>query len=215
MLYAEDGDGLELYGGDCFAPENAAWLDADVLVTDPPYGIAWQGTSYKVRNVREAIQGDADSGARDAVLAAWGDRPAVVFGSPMRPPPEGTRTVLAWQKPGDSGLLGAIAGYRRDWEAVYLIGAGWRAMPAERSGVIKAGGSTMNNYLSGHPHAKPVDLMAYLIRYAPPGVIADPFAGSGSTLLGARIEHRRAIGVEISPAYCALAARRLGQPVLW
>lgn len=40
-------------------------------------------------------------------------------------------------------------------------------------------------------------------------VVLDPFAGSGTTLQVARELHRHAIGIELSPEYCDIAAKRI------
>jgi len=46
-----------------------------------------------------------------------------------------------------------------------------------------------------------------------PCVVLDPFAGSGTTLAVALRHGRRALGVELNPAYVALAAKRIGAQV--
>lgn len=67
-----------------------------------------------------------------------------------------------------------------------------------------------------HPTEKPVDLLDPLIRYACPvgGLVVDPFAGSASTLVAARLSGRRAIGVEADKRYAEKAAQRLAQEPL-
>jgi hypothetical protein len=76
--YYED-DLVTLYHGDCL--ELDAWLQADVLVTDPPYGMAYESNRNRlakrgVAKVGRPVAGDADTSVRDAALAAWGNRPA-------------------------------------------------------------------------------------------------------------------------------------------
>jgi len=46
----------------------------------------------------------------------------------------------------------------------------------------------------------------------PGGLILDPFAGSGSTLLAAKMLGHPYLGIELDAEYHAIAGRRLGQP---
>lgn len=72
-----------------------------------------------------------------------------------------------------------------------------------------------------HPTQKPVQILVPLIHYSAPvgGLVLDPFAGVGSTLVAARELGRRAIGIEASEEYAELAANRLAaidaQPTLF
>ncbi|MHB1554493.1 MAG: DNA methyltransferase [Acidimicrobiales bacterium] len=202
-----------LYHADC--RQQTAWLDADFLVTDPPYGIAWRQGGLLGGTRDLGIVGDDDTSVRDEVLAMWGTtRPAVVFGWLKLAPPKDTPQVLVYRKPPDSGVRGSTAGFRRDIEAVYLLGP-WPLGIGGRSSVIETGHRHVGSHTglaaaSGHPHAKPLDVLALLIGLHP-GVVADPFCGSGSTLVAARQLGRPAIGVEVTAAYAATAAARLAQ----
>lgn len=225
---------VTLYLGDC--REITEWIDADVLLTDPPYGIAWKrhgisrvsaadrAAGRYSKHVRsnplsdDGILNDDTTDARDAALAMWGAKPAFVFGSLLLPPPNGTKQVAVYGKPKDSGNLTSIGGIRRNVEAIYLLGA-HPTGGGGRSAIFQTAAATAGNPTGlaaryGHPHAKPLDVLEDLIRLTPPGsVIADPFAGSGSTLIAARNLSRRAIGVELEEQYAETIVNRLSAQV--
>ena len=48
-----------------------------------------------------------------------------------------------------------------------------------------------------------------------PGIVLDPFIGSGTTALVARKHGRRCVGIELNAEYCALAAHRTQQQSLY
>ena len=66
--------------------------------------------------------------------------------------------------------------------------------------------------LAPHPSLKPQAFLRQLVRAALPlgeGLILDPFAGSGSTLVAANHNGYQSIGVELLPDYIELAIRAL------
>jgi site-specific DNA-methyltransferase (cytosine-N4-specific) len=79
----------------------------------------------------------------------------------------------------------------------------WRIMP-ERE-------------VKGHPCPFPAILAARCIAASCPdgGIVLDPFMGSGTTLIAARGEKKRGIGIEVNERYCEIAAKRLSQGVLF
>ena len=110
------------------------------------------------------------------------------------------------------GYSGAMArGAHNPYGQTKWVDDGTRLMES----VIEA--DTMRHKGAVHPTQKPTAILDPLIRYSVPlgGLVLDPFAGSGSTLLTARSLGRRAIGVEISEEYCEKAAERLSIPDLF
>lgn len=204
-IYYQD-DLVTLYHGDC--REITAWLDADVLVTDPPYGMAYV-SGWKSNE----IAGDLTVDVRDRVLAQWGSRPAVVFGTWRVPRPVKTRARLIW----DKGEWPGMGDLKFPWgpsdEEIYILGNdfhGKRMGTVLRANRLGAGASDTPD----HPTPKPVPLMERLIERCPAGVIADPFAGSGATLRAAANLGRKAIGVELEERYCEVIAKRMDQYAL-
>jgi len=62
-----------------------------------------------------------------------------------------------------------------------------------------------------HPTVKPIALMKYLCRLITPkgGTILDPYMGSGSTGIGAKLEGFKFIGIEREEEYCKIAEARI------
>jgi DNA modification methylase len=208
-----DEDGITIYNADCL--ELGGLLDeAAVMVTDPPYGYAYasnQGGKFK----GQMIANDESLDARDAVLEAWGSKPALVFGSWKAPRPAATREVIVWDKGDVPGMGDLKLPWGASHEEIYVLGAGFTG---KRGGTVLRVNRvvTWNTTRHGrsHPNEKPIALMRILLSRCPEGTIIDPFMGSGTTLRAAKDLGRRAIGVELSREFCEIAVQRLGQEVL-
>ncbi len=209
-------DGIVIYHGDC--REILPGLAADVMVTDPPYGMVYESNMrgrwgyVSARTIAHPIEGDGDTAARDAVLASWGERPALVFGTWKQPRPEGTRQVLIWDKGAGVGMGDLSIPWKPNTEEVYVLGGGF--VGHRGSSVLRFNAIPPNLVGRIHPTEKPIELMRDLVGKCPPGTVLDPFMGSGTTLRAAMDLGRRAIGIEIEERYCEIAARRLDQMVL-
>lgn len=161
-------DFVTLWLGD--ARELTAWREGvGLIVTDPPYGIGWsRGENTNAYSKPHAgILNDEDTGCRDQVLALLPGVPGIVFGSFYAPFPADVAQVLVWHKP--------------PWPSRKVR---WPSVLRSNQRSIKA-----VTVKTGHPHTKPVDLLQGLIERAPvPSsvIVADPFAGSGSTLVAAK-----------------------------
>lgn len=210
MIYYKD-DYVTLYIGDCL--EQTAWLEADVLVTDPPYGMAYKSNMDRGNrtNWHDVIAGDNTTISRDKAIELWGnDRAGLVFGTWKVEKPKQVKQTVIWDKT-PCGFMGDLSiPFGSAHEEIYCIGkSGWTGK--REASIIRAQvQQSCDPNRPDHPTPKPIGLMERLIEKTL-GTIADPFAGSGATLIAARNLGRKVIGVEIEEKYCELIAKRLSQ----
>ena len=204
--YYED-DFVTLYHGDC--RDLLPSIEADVVVTDPPYGMAWDGRissgpnttgipGFRAKNYGQTIVGDDIPFDPEP----WLTYPEVVlWGSNHYAAQLPLGTTLVWVKK----LDGAFGTFLSDAEVAWAKGG---------HGVYCFRETDYRYGPRDHPNRKPVSLMAWCIKRTSGETILDPFAGSGTTLVAAKSLNRKAIGIEIEERYCEIAATRLRQEVL-
>ena len=208
--YYQD-DLITLYHGDCL--EITTWLNADVLVTDPPYGQAYKSRMNRANRTdwHDEIKGDHNTNLRDDAIELWGDdKAALVFGTWKTTKPRKTKQTVVWDKT-PCGFMGDLAiPFGTAHEEIYCLGKnGWTG--TREASIIKAQMLMSNDAdRPDHPTPKPIGLMERLIEKTV-GIIADPFAGSGATLIAARNLGRKVIGIELEQRYCDLIVKRVSQ----
>lgn len=202
---------------------------ADLIVTDPPYGVEWR--SNRRRQRFEALAGDTDTDAAMAGLAAAlpllrRGRHLYIFGRfDLRGLPLSEPVELIWDKEHRSGGdLASPWGSQHEYIqfAVYNRSRSNRADGAGRLAARLRQGSVLRcprpngSAVTRHPTEKPVRLLRQLIESSSliDETILDPFMGSGSTGEACKREGRRFIGIEIEERYCEIAAGRLEDPPL-
>lgn len=208
-----------IYHGDCL--EVLERIEADVLVTDPPYGIGI-GTSKDNRKDHKLVKGCYDEfddtydyfvrivvPALNSALDRC--RRGAVFSGPH----------IVEQRKADAlgGVFCPSAVARHCWgfksfSPILLYGTAPGLNRGSKATVLSSTEMASN---TEHPVAKPLGWMTWLVDLAstPGEVILDPFMGSGTTLRAAKDLGRRSIGIDRSERYCEIAARRLAQGVLF
>lgn len=202
---------VTLYCGDCLELFTHESQHCTVLVTDPPYGINFEGR----QGALPAIVGDTDTSLRDAILSQWHGKPAIVFGSWKVQRPDNCVALLVWDKGDHVGMGDLSLPWKPNTEEIYVIGSGFYGH--RDSSVIRVNAPVSWNSVGFgrvHPNEKPIPLLAKLLAKCPLGPVIDPCCGSGSTLRAAKDSGRKAVGIEIEERYCEITANRLRQGTL-
>lgn len=226
--YYQD-EAVTIYHGDCrdILP---SLPKVDLVLTDPPYGCGRQyGPSYDDSPARywEWFMPTFELMRATAPVLALTHRQDA-----MKRLPDWD-WVIVWHKPygamcriGNSPIL-------PHWEPILLwgihsLGTRREVMPdvlsvnpepspqPGRKPFLRSKATAVNGEVTGHPLPKPVALFKRLVAglSLAGGMVCDPFAGSGTTLVAAKTLHRKAIGIEIEERYCEIAANRCRQMVL-
>lgn len=224
-------DGIQIFHGD--SRDVLPGLDdgsVDLLLTDPPYGMAFSGQGVKsaqanvaadgvrqgVRTVRQALFEAVPLLKSDAHLLmfchwqSWPDFYDVVSSYAK------VRNALIWHK-ASGGQGNILTDYLRNYEVILYASRGDRPILGKGDySAVLTGFSRPPQIDRRHPTEKPTPLLRRLAdRHCPTGgLILDPFLGSGTTLEAAQSLGMRAVGIEIEERYCEIAAKRLEQMVL-
>jgi len=184
-------------------------LKADLLLTDPPFGIREARGKNKTRT-NKAL-------AKDYGNSNWDDEPPSDFdllqlralttwqiiwgGNYFVLPP--SRCWLIWDKENSGDFADAELAWTNLDKAVRIFRYMWNGMlkeqPEER----------------WHPCQKPLALMKWCLSQAGKDIqsLVDPYMGVGTTLVAAKALGLRAVGCEREERYCQRAAMRLEQEV--
>lgn len=201
-----DRDGITIYNADCRdVLPNIDPANVGLLLTDPPYGISYKGSSFWNG---ATVHGDDRPFDPTPLLAykhvvLWGAN----FYAHALPQTSGW---IIWDKrlqdSTDSGLK--VPDAEMAWTNVTKRMRIYRQLWA---GPMRAGENTFV-----HPTQKPVGLMRWIIgQWTKPGdLVLDPYMGSGPVAQAASELGRRYVGVEIEQRYCDEAVKRLAQPAL-
>lgn len=193
---------------------------ADMLLTDPPYNVDYEGTAGKIKNDNmnetefynllidafKNMHSVAKSGCPIYVFHA--DTEGLNFRNAFKNAGFKLAQCLVWVK--NTFVMG-----RQDYQWKHEpILYGWKEGKAHyfidsrsQNTVLEFDRPTRN---AEHPTMKPIDLLVYLIKNSSKenNLIVDLFGGSGSSLIAAEQSNRICYTMELDPRYCDVIIKR-------
>lgn len=200
-------DSVTIINGDCL---DCLPIDADAVISDPPYGMDWIAGS--VKKGKNATGGDFTKHRGKTIVgdanpfdpSPWIDYPAVVlFGANHYAQRLPVGTTLVWIKRFDM----AFGSFLSDAEIAWMKGGHGVYCKRDTSDRSESRrGERM------HPTQKPVGVMRWCMDKAkvPQGAtVLDPYMGSGTTGIACIRTGRKFIGIELDAGHFATARARL------
>lgn len=201
MVPYYEENGIVIYNADCreVLPTLAP---VDLILTDPPFGIGFaaQPTKWQRRAGQKPELWDNEAPVETVLSLLQMAEKIVIWGGNYFPLPV-SRGWLSWFKPDAPPSMGNFE-------------LAWTNQNRNCKQISHSISATNSERLR-HPTQKPLRVTRWSIveMAVVSGTVLDPFMGSGTTLRAAKDLGLRAIGIEISEAYCEIAAKRLAQNV--
>jgi hypothetical protein len=210
--------------GDCTIAENVSRLmdgqDINATVTDPPYGMDLDVTasdsgrgdanrvSQRPRNYKPVI-GDDKSYDPACLFELWYAPEMFLWGADYYAEKIPNRTDGSWlvwdKREGIEGVEFSSSSFEMCWSKKKHR----RDMIRQRwAGVL--GMESQDTKTRRHPTQKPVEVIQWIIeKYTKSGdIVADPYVGSGTTIIGCHNLDRKCFAMEIDPMYGAIILQR-------
>jgi len=199
---------------------------ADMVWTDPPYGVSYVGKTKDALTIENDSLDDEhlEDFLRDAFGLAFGITRAGGAWYVAAPPGplhhvfstvlKGLgvwRQTLNWVK---SSMVLGRSDYHYQHEPIFY---GWKPGAAHMWHADRKQTTVLNfdkpSRNGEHPTMKPVELVAYCLgnSSSPGQVVYEPFSGSGTTIIAAEMTGRCCYAMELSPAYVDVAVNRWEQ----
>jgi DNA modification methylase len=223
--------------GDSTSPTDVeklmAGAKADMVFTDPPYGMSYgggrakrtkkNGTKEKIHQmilnddlsgsdlialVQDALRlGNAQTKPNAALYVCFTWRTYIQFEEAILSLDREINNCIVWDK-GSIGL--GMSHYRPQHEFIFYSTGEWFGDKSQSDVWQSARGNT-SQYV--HPTQKPTDLIAIALNNSskPKGLVLDLFGGSGSTLIAAHQTNRVAYLMELDPKYVDVICARFQQ----
>lgn len=165
---------------------------ADMVFTDPPYGMGAVENSGVLSNRYRPIEGDATPELAKSVFGMFKEIPGIWWGANYfcSVLPDASKW-LVWDK--NNG-----GSDQTDCELA------WTNLP----GVVRQFTMASEKTNRVHPTQKPVALIEWALGFHDGVNVLDPFLGSGSTLIACEKTNRKCYGMEIDPQYCQVIIDR-------